>query len=337
MRYNKIFDTIQSKKFLTLVLTGIFMLLFTLQDAEAQRWKRERHHFIFGVGATGFMGELGGADDIGTQGIRDFNFEAVRPSFMGGYRYKIYPDIAIAGTLSIGYISGDDKNTSEIFRNNRNINFRSPVIELAAKGQYYFLKINERGSRYRRFAGRGRSSFSLSAYAFAGLAGFYFNPQGYFDSSNYAGSISAEDLPADGWYNLRPLRTEGQGYYDTRESYLPISVSIPFGLGALIHLTRNISIGIEYGYRKTFTDYIDDVSKTYVNPDIYSEIFMEEPARIALAEYFSNPTNNTLQKSVTAPGQQRGNPFNTDTYMFSFVTIYYKMPDMRRPASAPRF
>ncbi len=324
---------------------AIFLLLclfflFTFFSADAQRWKRERHHLIFGTGATGFMGELGGADDIGTNGIKDFDIESVRPSFMAGYRYMLLKNTGLTTTLSSGFISGDDKNTSEPFRNNRNINFRSTVIELAVKGQYYFFDMDRQGARHRRVTGsRGiRGSFSFSAYAFGGIAGFYFNPQGYFESSNYAGgSVNQEDLPEDGWYYLRNLHTEGQGYFPTRKTYLPVSVSIPFGIGAMIHVNRNISVGVEYGYRKTFTDYMDDVSTTYVNQDIFQEIFPDNPGRRALAEYFSNPTVNSLEKSVTAPGQQRGNPYNTDVYMFSFITLYYKIPDIRGPFGAPRF
>jgi hypothetical protein len=179
-------------------------------------------------------------------------------------------------------------------------------------------------------------SFGFSGYIFAGIGGFYYNPQAYFDAENYQGTLLPEQLPASGWYNLRPLRTEGQGFFDTRDEYSQFSVAIPFGLGANFQITNNLAIGIQYGFRKTFTDYIDDVSKTYVDPAIYSLIF-EEPSRIALAEYFANPSNNSLSKSVTAPGQQRGNPYNTDAYMFGMITVYYKIPDFRRPYGILRF
>ncbi len=319
------------------LLIAWFLIVIVTQSASSQHWTRERHHIMVGLGGTGFMGDLGGADDIGTQGIRDFDFSAVRPAITAGYRYMLFQNLGITGNLSFGYVYGDDKFTEESFRNNRNIHFRSPILELSSTAQLYVLRLERVGARYRRITGvRAARGLRLSGYLFAGVGGFYFNPQGYFEGASYTGNFPAEELPADGWYNLRPLRTEGQGFFETRNQYSPFSLAIPFGLGAMIKINTDISIGIQYGFRKTFTDYIDDVSKTYVDPAIYSIIF-EDPARAALAEYFANPTNNQLSKNVTAPGQQRGNPYNTDAYMFGFITVYYKIPEHRRPYGVLRF
>ncbi len=319
-----------------LIIGWLLIFSFT-HSAQSQRWTRERHHLILGLGGAGFMGDLGGADNIGSQGIKDFDFSAVRPSFMAGYRYMLLQNLGITANLTFGYVYGDDQFTEEPFRNNRNIHFRSPITELSTTVQYYLLRMEREGARYRSLTGaRVTGSFGVSAYLFAGIGGFYFNPQGYFERSNYTGDLPIEELPADGWYNLRALRTEGQGYFETRDEYSPFSIAIPFGLGAMVQINRNISIGLQYGFRKTFTDYIDDVSKTYVDPTIFNLIF-EEPARAALAEYFANPTTNELSKNVTAPGQQRGNPFNTDAYMFGLITVYYKIPDFRRPYGVLRF
>lgn len=317
----------------------VFWIVLMSFSAEsfAQRWKRERHHLIFGMGASGFMGDLGGADQIGTQGLRDFDFAAVRPAITLGHRYLLLEDLALATQLTLGYVSGNDQHTAEPFRNNRNIHFRSPIIELSPQLQYYFVNFTQQGARHRRATGaRTRGTFDFNAYVFAGVAGFYFNPQAYFEAASYNGTIAPEDLPADGWYNLRPLRTEGQGFFPTRKKYSPVSVSIPFGLGTMVQINRNMAIGLEFGYRKTFTDYIDDVSTTYVDPAIFSEMFTN-PQQIALAEFFANPSQHNLGKQVTAPGQQRGNPYSTDTYMFTMITVYYRMPQARRPYGVPRF
>lgn len=313
----------------------IFLLTFIfIAEVVPQRqaWQRERHHVALGIGAAGFMGDLGGADRTGTQGLRDFDFAAVRPSLMIGYRYLLLKNLALSTHLTFAYVAGDDKNTDELHRNNRNINFRSPIIEFAPKLQYYFISYQRFGARHGRATGlRVRRQMDISAYVFTGIAGFYFNPQGYFDAENYSGTISADELPLNGWYNLKPLSTEGQGYFPTRRNFSSVSVAIPIGIGGLLHINRDMSVGIEFGFRTTFTDYIDDVSTTYVDPAIYHEIF-SEPGQIALAEYFANPTNNTLDASTTAPGQQRGNPFNTDAYMFTMFTFYYRIPNFTRPS-----
>jgi hypothetical protein len=317
----------------------LVLLIFILicVDGFAQRWKRERNHAYFGLGASGFMGDLGGANDIGTQGIKDFDFAAIRPAMNAGYRYMLMENLAVTGALAFGFVSGNDKHTEEPFRNNRNIRFRSPLLELTSNLQFYFFDATREGARYRRYTrSMARRRLEIKLYGFAGVGGFYFNPQGYFEPSNYNGSIPIDELPSSGWYNLRKLNTEGQGYFPTRDKYLPFSVSIPFGLGATIRISREVSIGFEYGLRKTFTDYIDDVSTTYVDPRVFSQIF-DDPGKIALAEYFANPTINTLGEIVTAPGQQRGNPFNTDAYMFSFIKVYYRLSPLRPSYGLPRF
>lgn len=310
-----------------------FLILFVAGDAISQRWSRERHHLVIGLGASGFMGDLGGADDIGStgiQGIKDFDYLALRPALLLGYRYLVFENLGVTGNLGLGYVYGDDKFTEEPFRNNRNINFRSPIIELSSTADLTVWRFNRHGARYRKITRiRALGDLTASLYIFAGVGGFYFNPQGYFERDLYQGNIPIADLPRDGWYNLRPLKTEGQGYFETRKNYTPFSLVIPFGLGGMVYINPDLSLGIRYGFRKTFTDYIDDVSTTYVDPLIYSIMF-DDPRKTALAEYFANPTNNSLSKSSTSPGLQRGNPFNTDAYMFAFITLHYRINDSRR-------
>ncbi|MFW5725803.1 MAG: DUF6089 family protein [Bacteroidota bacterium] len=321
------------KKFIILIL---ILIATTELYSQGVRWVREKHHLIGGIGGAGFMGDLGGANAIGSQGIRDFEFPAVRPSFMLGYRYRLFNNLAFTGNFTMGYISGDDNHTEEPYRNNRNIHFRSPIYELAATTQFYLFNYEMQGAYYRRVSRTALRIFAIDAYIFAGIGGFYYNPQAFFDASEYTGTVAAADLPSNGWYNLRSLNTEGQGYFQTREQYSPMSMVIPFGLGANVQIHRDFTVGLQLGFRKTFTDYLDDVSTTYVDPTIFSEIF-ENPADRALAEHFSNPTNNTLSKNITQPGQQRGNPYNTDTYMFGLITVYYRIPDLFRPSGVIRF
>jgi hypothetical protein len=322
------------------VILSLLVIFLFSADAQSQRWKRERHHILFGLGATNFLGDLGGADDVGSQGIsgfRDFDFAATRPAFTIGHRYFLYENLTMTNSLSMGYLYGHDRFTEEPFRSNRNIHFRSPIIELSGTADLYVVRFQKVGAKYRAVtrarAGRGTLT---SGYLFAGVAGFYYNPQGYFDAADYNGVVAQEDLPANGWYNLRPLNTEGQGFFPTRKNYSPVAFAIPFGIGATIQLDNEIALGFRYGFRKTFTDYIDDVSTTYVDPAIFNEMF-DDPSKAVLAKHFANPTNNQMSKSVTAPGQQRGNPFNTDAYMFGFITVTYRFNTGRRIYGSIRY
>ncbi len=331
---------------LSMKVYSVFLIFlffaFSVSDVFGQRWRLDRHHLTLGLGASGFMGDLGGADKPSSLGISDFDFAAVKPSVMLGYRYHLMEDVTARANIVYGQVSGSDANTNEPYRNNRNIHFRSPILEVSVQGEYFFFSAERVGARYRRVTrGFGWLGYNISAYAFAGIGGFYFNPQAKFDRDLYmelghSTVKNPDDLPENGWYELRPLNTEGQGYYPTRDKYRQIQIAVPIGVGAIFHINRDLSVGFEYGFRKTWTDYIDDVSTTYVDPSIYSQMF-NDPQEIALAEYFSNPTNNSLSQNATAPGMQRGGPTSNDSYMFAFVTVFYKIPEFRPGSGIPRF
>ena len=327
------------------ILILFFLIMAFIPESWGQLWMRERQFVIFGMGATGFMGDLGGADKVGTQDYRDFDFSAIRPSTKMGYRYFLTWDLAITGNMAFGYVSGDDRHTQEPFRNNRNISFRSPVFETSVQGEWFFYTDGKIGAQYRdQTRTIGWVGYRLRGYLFAGIGGFYYYPQGYFQGTHYltlkhASITDPAQLPEDGWYNLRPLSTEGQGFteFPTRKKYIPFSVAIPVGIGAVLSLSREWSIGIEYGFRRIFTDYLDDSSTTYVDPAVYGANW-DDPAQVALGEFFSNPTNYSIENHYpgydsTLPGYQRANPFNMDSYMFLFLTVQYKIvsgPTSRR-------
>lgn len=327
------------------ILIAFLLLVIFLPNALGQLWKRERQFVFAGFGATGFMGDLGGANRAGTQYHRDFDFAAIRPGGKIGYRYFINYDLAITGNLAFGHVSGDDRHTLEPFRNNRNIMFRSSVLETSVQGEWFFYTDGKIGAQYRdQTRTIGWIGYRLRAYLFAGIGGFFFNPRGYFNGEHYLtlnhASVAQENLPRDGWYNLRPLRTEGQGFseFPTRKKYIPVSLAIPLGFGITFSVSRELSLGMEYGFRKTYTDYLDDTSTTYVDPTVFGANWTN-PSRIALAEYFSNPTNYSMGTAPTLPGQQRGRPQHDDSYMFLFLSVQYKIisgPTSRRWAPFSR-
>lgn len=310
---------------------ALFIILFLFAaEAYGQVWRADREHFVFGLGANGFMGDLGGADDIGSQSPRDFDFRAVLPSVMIGYRNYLFEKAAIRGNIVYAQVSGHDKYTDQIHRNNRNIHFRSPLFEVSFQGEYYFYDNARGGARYRRTTRTiGWIGYDLTAYFFAGIGGFYYNPKAKFEKDKYMelehATVRYNQLPDDGWYDLAPIRTEGQGILPTRDEYGQFRITVPFGIGGIMRINQDLLIGMEYGFRKTWTDGIDDVELTYVSNSYHREKWKYEPDKIALAEYFSNPTNYSLGPNTTAPGQQRGGPRFNDCYMFLFITAYYRI------------
>ncbi len=298
------------------LFTFSFLLLLVSVSLQAQTRKLRKDEIVFGIGGTGFMGELGGANKIGSNGPRDFDFKSVRPSFDFGYRYRISDRWAIKTSGFYGIVYGNDKFTKEKFRNNRNLNFRSHIGELSTQLDFFFMT-NQTGQRY-KLKVHGQKNIRFSGYLFAGIGGFYFNPQTKF-TNKLEGTTK--------WYNLKDYSTEGQGIIPTRKKYKNFALCIPFGVGFSYGWSKYWSVGLEYGFRKTFTDYIDDCSTTYVDKRIYGS---NSDFNSYLSQEFSNPSptkddiDNPLYASTQA-GQQRGDPKKKDAYMFIMCNISYKI------------
>jgi len=301
------------------VLVIILLALFLLPDvSEAQRWKRMRYEVNYGLGASNFLGELGGADQIGTDQFKDLEFSMTRWVLSGGMRYKILKWLSVKGSMQIGMLRGDDALTNEFSRNYRNLSFRSPIYELAIQIEPSIIK-ESAGARYRLRGVKGRKWMAINTYPFIGIAGFYMNPKAQY------GNV---------WFALQPLTTEGQGQFATRKKYSRFQVAIPIGIGFKYGFNRRWSVSLEYGLRKTFTDYIDDVSTTYVNAEfIEAGASGDKEVAVALAD----PSDGS-EPDKTAPGQQRGDPHDKDAYMFAIFSLNYKFRKIRkRRRSRPKF
>ena len=164
------------------------------------------------------------------------------------------------------------------------------------------------GRRYRLRGVRGIKNFEISAYGFAGIGAFYFNPKGELNGKFYA---------------LQPLGTEGQGAIETRKKYSRIQLCVPMGVGFKYAIDRHWSIGLEFGLRHTFTDYIDDVSKTYVDPAL---LIRENGVLAAQLADKSRPEDFLPDYSgITEAGSQRGDPRHNDSYMFAIFSVNYRL------------
>lgn len=271
----------------------------------SKNWSMNKKEYYFCVGATQFLGDLGGLDRIGTtKSPVDIDWNMTRFGLGGGYRLRFRPMWSWSMQLYGGLVQGDDANTNEIIRRSRNLSFRSPVVELSNRIEVIVFANEKLGARYKIQGLRGfRNNYEL-IYLFTGLSGVFFNPQAKIDGS---------------WVNLRPLRTEGQGLiggperFDPMETYKRISLAIPFGIGFKYGIGRYWRMGLEIIYNKTFTDYMDDVSTDYYDPTVLAtEIGGNSP-------YASNPAIEN--HSWFKPGQQRGNPEDYDAYLFTNITI----------------
>ena len=268
------------------------------------------NEYVFGIGPTQFLGDVGGSADIGTHFLKDFNFQAIRYGAFAGYRYYINSAFSARATLMGGMLNGSDTYSSNNVRNNRNLNFRSPIIELSVQAEYFFYQSSHIGHRYHIKHAQGFKRFNIDAYVFLGIGGFYFNPQGkYIDGT---------------WYNLRPLHTEGEGMPGGPPEYSQFGVSVPAGLGFKYNLTPQFTLGLEISDRIwTSSDYIDDAHGVYYNKAAILQAYGP------IAAYFADPSLDKIP-GQTLTGQERADSKHNDTYMFTFITITYSVSPFHR-------
>lgn len=189
-------------------------------------------------------------------------------------------------------IAADDRiDATDTIAINRGLHFRSSVFELSGQIEFNFLPFEA-----------GNALYTWTPFVYTGLSFFHFNPQ-------------AENK--DGlWVNLQELGTEGQGSnsFPERKKYPLTQLAIPLGGGLKIAINPSFNIILEYGVRKSFTDYLDDVSTTYpegVNSNVPD---------ISNATYeMSDPTGTHIA------GDQRGDPEKKDWYSFAGITLSFKL------------
>lgn len=286
-------------------------LLLSFITANSQAWKQVRHEFSFGVGASNFLGDLGGSKGIGTHGLKDLKMRMTRPTVALGYKYMLSPYFSVKGSAIWSLLSGDDAVTKNSVRNTRNLSFRSNIGEFAAFVEYYPNAELIR-PRYKIKGVSGNNAFALMPYFFTGIGVTIFNPK-----ANYNGK----------WIPLQPLGTEGQGLAGRPEKYQRVTIAFPIGIGAKYLIDRQWTIGFELSLRYTTTDYMDDVSTSYYMADEIAN------ANGVMAGILSDRTNDP-SKGITGVQKlgdgrnnyfQRGNPRYNDAYMFGIFSVHYRL------------
>jgi len=274
--------------------------------------------YVFGIGFSGALTDIGGSPFDGTHFLNDFNTQAVNIGGFLGYRKHISNSFSIKGVLTLAELYGNDDLTRNLFRYKRNQNFRSLIIEPSIQGEYHFFKSKRwlKGDTMEQNRNRNTEHIKRpfwDLYVFGGIGVFYFNSQGRYNG----GPPPPSGMNTSEWYNLRPLSTEGEGLPNGPQEYSPFAICFPIGVGLKYDLNTNWSIGLELSDRLwTSTDDIDDTHENYFSQ---SEILKYKGP---IAAYFANPSNG-LGDYLNLSGQERGDPKHNDVYMFVFLCVNY--------------
>lgn len=240
---------------------------------------------------------------VGDIAPKDFYPQRFEPGGGLVYRYNTSDRVALKVSALYNRLYAHDKNADNTWQRNRNLHFRASIFELSTQIEINFLTY-EIGDRRR----------PSSPYLFAGLSIFRFNPQAEYN---------------DRWVDLQPLGTEGQGMRNGDDRYSLTQLSIPFGVGFKFNIAHNFAGALEWGMRKTFTDYLDDVSTVYVDNVLLEQENGPLAALMADRSYYPNGPEGTNT------GMQRGDGSRSDWYVFAGVMLTYKFGGAKIKCPAP--
>lgn len=228
---------------------------------------------VFG-GASGYVGDI---NPVKIYKVTDPAYGlAIRRNFDGFWSASL--------NAYRGRIQASDADAGNDYQRLRNLSFFSNIIEASVMVEFNFLN-------YLPGTERPINHHIITPYLFAGVGGVFFDPKVIYKGETF---------------QLQPLQTEG-------ELYTTSSIVIPFGVGVRYNIKSNWSLICKVGYRKTFTDYLDDVSGLYPAKLVNGKA-------IALSDR-SGEVNNGI--NIGAAGTQRGLRGASDSYMFMGIGITY--------------
>lgn len=208
--------------------------------------------------------------------------------------YEITDNIMLRGGFTYTVVGGADRFNKDPDLVARNLAFETKITEFSLVGEYYLLNLYDN---------------RISPYAFAGLAVYHFNP--------YAFNGSTQKI------YLKPLSTEGQGLaaYPDRKPYSLTQLALPFGGGVKFAVTEDFHVGLEVGFRKLFTDYLDDVSSYYADPTD----LLAAKGQLAVDMSYRGDELPGGDPVYPTKGTQRGGPDQKDFYYFAGLHLTYRL------------
>lgn len=291
-----------------LILLIILDTLF-FQPLKAQYYYYNNDYYnnevVIELGVSGgimnALTDLGGKKGPGKNFIKDFRWATARPSY-GFYTMAMYKNmigLRLEGTF--GEITGYDSilkavGSSTGGRYERNLSFKSKISEFQLALEFHPIALLNFENDPPPF----------SPYIVAGIGRYSFDPQAQLRGQ---------------WYSLQPLSTEGQGFkeYKDRKPYELTQLNIAGGLGLRYEINSLFNARLEFVHRFLNTDYLDDVSSSYIDPTLFSNYLPTN--MVPIAQQLANRKNELNPTDNTQVGDKRGNYKKNDT----FFTIQLKV------------
>jgi hypothetical protein len=282
------------KKFLAAVVFSITLL--AAPRLQAQNAIVQEGEFGIGVGAGHYFGDLNTKSRL--------NRAKAAATLFFRKNFGNYIALRIGASFAqLGY--SDQYNTHNEYMYTRNLSFNTRLWELSLQGDFNFFRFMP-----------GEPEFSFTPYITFGAGVFSYDPYAYLRGEKVF---------------LRPLGTEGQGsaLYPDRKQYSSMGISIPLGAGVKYALNERINIGFEVLHRFTNTDYLDDVSTTYVNP----AAFPANPDGSPSNGFLLHDRSYELGESIGIPNRQRGNSKQKDQFATAMIHLTFNLQSYKCPTA----
>lgn len=272
------------KKILALLV--IATSSFTM-NAKAQMETTQVGEYGITAGAAHYFGDINNRGAINRPKIAVGAFFRKQFNNYAGVRLS-------ANFAQLGY---SDKYSQNDYQRRRNLSFNTNIFEIALRGDFNFFKFIPSDPDH-----------SFTPYATIGVGVFSYDPYAYLSGQKYY---------------LRPLETEGETFYKGRKAYGTMAVCFPVGMGVKYAVTEKINVSFELAYRFTTTDYIDDVSSTYVGIDKF-------PSTTSVAALLQDRSYET-GTPIGIEGRQRGFSKQKDAYAIAQFGISFNLTSYRCP------
>lgn len=283
------------RKNLAAVAVFCMTLVFSSVQSIAQNPIVQEGEFGIGLGTGHYFGDLNTRAHL--------NRPKVAASIFFRKNFSNYIAGRVTGTFArVGY--SDVYNTHNEYMRRRNLSFNSNIWELTLQGDFNFFRFMP-----------GEPAYNFTPYVTLGVGAFSYDPFAYLDNEKIF---------------LRPLNTEGQGstLYPDRKPYSTMGICIPFGIGFKYALNDRMNIGFEILHRFTNTDYLDDVSTTYVNPIVFYDPASGLPPPPA---FYLHDRSYETGEPIGIEGRQRGNSKQKDQFVTAMFHVTFNLQSYKCP------
>ena len=281
-------------KTLTAILAVI--MCFYSSVGYAQEPIVQEGEFGVGIGAAHYFGDLNTRARLNRPKIAAGIF--FRKNFGNYIAARV-----VANFAQLGY--SDIYNTHNEFMRLRNLSFNTNVWELSLRGDFNFFRFLP-----------GDPDFNFTPFISLGVGVFSYDPYAYLQGQKYL---------------LRPLGTEGQGssLYPDRKPYGSMALCIPIGVGFKYALNDRFNIGLEITHRFTTTDYLDDVSKTYVDPAVFPPLPDGSPS----PAFLLSDRSYEFGTPIGIKGRERGIDTNKDQFVTAMIYFTVNLQSYKCPTA----